>query len=87
MQELKIAFQQQQEASRDAAEASGARVEQLSEDVLGITSQLSTLTTVVTALAATTAAARTAAYPQAPRWPPRSLSPVVGTQNWRMARD
>ena len=41
--------------------STGAQVEQLAEDVLGITSQLATLTTAVTALAATTAAAHKAA--------------------------
>eukprot|EP01048_Picozoa_sp_COSAG05_P028347 COSAG05_NODE_8744_length_675_cov_4.954861_1_plen_140_part_10 len=53
--------QAEQAKAREMAEASGLRVEQLSEDVLGITSQLATLTTAITALAATTAAARTEA--------------------------
>ena len=53
--------QAEQAKAREVAEASGLRVEQLSEDVLGITSQLATLTTAITALAATTAAARTKA--------------------------
>ena len=61
LQQLQAAVQQEQAKSRDVAERSGARVEQLSEDVLGISSQLATLTTAVTALAATTAAAHKAA--------------------------
>ena len=61
LQAFQTEVQAEQAKAREAAEASGLRVEQLSEDVRGITSQLATLTTAITALAATTAAARTEA--------------------------
>ena len=53
LHELQAGIQAEQARTRKAADATGARVEQLAEDVLGITSQIATLTTAVTALVAT----------------------------------
>ena len=61
LQALQAGIQDEQAKARATSESTGAQVEQLAEDVLGITSQLATLTTAVTALAATTAAAHKAA--------------------------
>ena len=61
LQALQAGVQAEQAKARESAEATGVRVVQLSEDVLGITSQIATLTTAVTALAATAAAAHKAA--------------------------
>ena len=79
LQAFQTEVQAEQAKAREAAEASGLRVEQLSEDVRGITSQLATLTTAITALAATTAAARTeaaAASAAAGRGAPAAAGPA-----------
>ena len=47
LQALHAGVQDEQAKSREVAEASGLRVEQLSEDVLGISKQIATLTTAV----------------------------------------